>query len=60
METLAHKHKISETFEQVRRFSFEEKKASAFDEARINKLLDTILEFKKAFNDKTNKISALV
>jgi hypothetical protein len=60
METLANKHKISETFEQVRRFSFEEKKESAFDEVRINKLLDTILEFKKAFNDKTNKISALV
>lgn len=60
METLTYKSKISETFENVRKLSFEEKKESAFDEVKINKLLDTILEFKKVFNDKTNKINSLV
>ena len=60
MESLTYKSRISETFENVRRLSFEEKKESVFDETKINKLLDKILEFKKAFNDKTSKIISLV
>jgi hypothetical protein len=60
MELITYKFRISETFENVRKLSFEEKKESAFDEAKINKLLDKILEFKKVFTDKTTKINSLV
>jgi hypothetical protein len=60
MESLTNKSKISETFENVRRLSFEEKKESAFDEVKINKFLDSILKFKSVFTDKTNKINSLV
>ncbi len=60
MESLTYKTKISETFEKVRKLSFEEKKKSALDEVKINKLLDKILEFKRFFTDKTNKINSLV
>ena len=60
MESLTYKSRISETFENVRKLSFEEKKESVFDEAKINKLLDKILEFKRMFTEKTNKINSLV
>ena len=60
MKSLTYKSRISETFENVRKLSFEEKKQSAFDEVKINKLLDQILEFKRAFTDKTNNINSLV
>jgi hypothetical protein len=60
MESLTYKTRISETFEKVRKLSFEEKKNSAFDEAKINKLLDKILEFKRLFIDKTIKINSIV
>jgi hypothetical protein len=61
MDGLTHKSKISQTFENVREFSFKEKKeASVYDEAKINKLLDRILEFKKAFAEKTDKINTLI
>lgn len=42
MKSLTYKSRISETFENVRKLSFEEKKQSAFDEVKINKLLDKI------------------
>ncbi len=38
----------------------EKKKESAFDEVKINKFLDKILEFKRRFINKTNKINVLV
>ena len=60
METLTYKTRIAETFEVVRKLSFEEKQESVFDEVKINKFLDTILEFKKRFADKTNVVNALV
>lgn len=60
MEAITYKSRISETFENVRKLSFEEKKESAFDEIKINKLLDKILEFKRVFTDKTNKINSIV
>lgn len=60
MKYTEYKPQIAETFEKVRAFSFEEKKESVFDETRINKLLDKILEFKKNFTVKTNKINSLV
>ncbi|MDI9319081.1 MAG: hypothetical protein QM530_01285 [Phycisphaerales bacterium] len=60
MESITYKSRISETFENVRKLSFEEKKESSFDEIKVNKLLDEILEFKKVFTDKTNKINSIV
>lgn len=60
MDCLSYKPQIADTFEKVRAFSFEEKKESAFDEHKINRLLDKILELKKKFTDKTNKINSVV
>ena len=61
MDSLTYKSKISQTFENVREFSFKEKReASVYDEAKINILLDKILEFKKVFGDKTDKINGLI
>ena len=60
MDCLEYKPQIADTFEKVRALSFEEKKESVFDEPKINRLLDKILEFKKTFTDKTNKINFLV
>jgi hypothetical protein len=60
MDCLEYKPKIADTFEKVRIFSFTEKKESAFDEARINNLLDKILDFKNKLTEKTNKINSLV
>jgi hypothetical protein len=60
MDCLEYKPQIAETFEKVRAFSFKEKKEAVFNETKINKLLDKILEFKRTFTDKTNKINSLV
>jgi hypothetical protein len=60
MDCVLHKPKITEAFNAVRNFSFEEKKEAIFDEAKINKLLDAILDFKKVFTTKTEKINDLV
>lgn len=60
MEDLTHKSQIVETFERVRALSFQEKKKAVFDEVKINKFLDTILEFKRIFTAKTVKINALI
>jgi len=60
MDCLTYKPQITDTFEQVRSLSFEEKKESLFDEKKINSLLDKILDFKKVLISKTNKINSLV
>ncbi len=60
MDCLEYKPQIADTFEKVRALSFKEKKESVFDEPKINKLLDKILDFKKKFTDKANKINSLV
>lgn len=60
MKSLTYKATITETFESVRKLSFEEKKESAFIEGKINKLFDKILDFKRDFTNKTNKINLLV
>ena len=60
MDCLSYKPQIADTFEKVRALSFEEKKEAVLDEQKINSLLDKILEFKKKFSDKTNKINSLV
>lgn len=60
MDYLEHKPQIAETFDKVRKLSFEEKKEALFEESKINKLLDTILEFKKVYTTKTAKIESLI
>jgi hypothetical protein len=60
MDSLVHKPEISETFEKVRKLSFEEKKQAVYDEVKINRFLDKILEFKKTFEDKTNRINHVI
>ncbi|TAH00697.1 MAG: hypothetical protein EAZ15_08560 [Sphingobacteriales bacterium] len=52
--------KISETFESVREFSFQEKQESVFEEIILDKFLDKILEFKNIVSKKTEKINSLV
>lgn len=60
MNFLDYKPEISATFQQVRRFSFDEKQEASLDNDRINKFLDSILEFKRVFSAKTSKINSLV
>ncbi len=59
MECLSFKSQISDTFSSVRNFSFEEKKASLYDEEKINALLDAILDFKDKFQKKTERINEI-
>lgn len=58
MECLTAKEKINETFNQVRENSFEEK-IHLTEEARINKFLDNILDFRKLLSGKVEKIGDL-
>jgi hypothetical protein len=60
MNSLTYKPAILEAFENVRNFSFEEKKEAAFDEKKINNLLDSILDFKQSLTRKTDKIENLI
>ena len=60
MDDVTCKSKISATFESVQKFSFEEKQNASFDEAKINKFLDTILKFKQVLSTKIEKINTLV
>lgn len=60
MDCSIDKPKILETFENVRRLSFEEKKEAVWNEERINTFLDKILEFKTLFINKVNKINAVI
>ena len=45
MNSLGYKPKIDGTLEEVRAFSFKEKKESLFDESKTDKLLDNFLPF---------------
>jgi hypothetical protein len=58
MEDLTFKSQIADTFSRVRNFSFEEKKVF-LNEEKVNALLDTILEFKRVFNKKTESINSI-
>ncbi|MCS3797848.1 hypothetical protein [Niastella sp. OAS944] len=60
MNCLTHNLGLSETFENVRKLSFEEKKEAVLDEVKINAFLDKILEFKSLFVTKANNINTLV
>ncbi|WP_315821468.1 hypothetical protein [Paraflavitalea speifideaquila] len=60
MDSLAYKPKILETLKNVQKLSFAEKKEAILDEGKINAFLDKVLEFKKAFAEKTNKLNSLI
>ena len=60
MDFLTNTPIISETFETVRKFSFEEKKEAAYDESKVNEFLDKVLEFKISMATKTDKINSLI
>jgi hypothetical protein len=54
MDSITYKPQILETFENVRNFSFEEKKEAVMDETKMNKFLDRIIDFKKSLKIKTD------
>ena len=60
MEGLTYKPQILETFQQVRNFSFEEKRESVIDEIKMNKFLDRIIDFKQSLKTKTDKIEEII
>jgi hypothetical protein len=60
MEGLTYKTQILETFQQVRNFSFEEKRESVIDEIKMNKFLDSIIDFKQSLKLKTDKIEEII
>lgn len=60
MESLTSRKKIEQTYDLVSNMSYQTKKEDIYSEESINVFLDTILEFKKGINDKTNRINHLV
>jgi hypothetical protein len=60
MEGPTYKPQILETFQQVRNFSFEEKKEAVIDEIKMNKFLDSIIDFKQSLKIKTDKIEEII
>lgn len=61
MECLSAKSEISDTFQRVRDFSFQEKKeAFLYEEEKTNEFLGTILAFKNNLVIKTNRINFLL
>ena len=60
MDCITYKPQILETFQNVRNLSFEEKKEAAFDEKKINNLLDKILDFKQYLTTKTDKLEEVI
>ena len=51
--------KINQTFNEVRKVSFLEKKEASMSEESINAFLDKIIEFKKLLQEKTKKIELI-
>jgi hypothetical protein len=60
MEGLTYKPQILETFQQVRNFSFEEKREAVIDEIKMNKFLDSIIDFKQSLKIKTDKMEEII
>jgi hypothetical protein len=60
MEGLTYKPQILETFQQVRNFSFEEKRESVIDEIKMNKFLNRIIDFKQSLKIKTDKMEEII
>jgi hypothetical protein len=59
MNTIASQPQIKETVDTARFLSFEEKREAYFNESKLNRFLDQILEFKKLIALKTTKIEEL-
>lgn len=59
MECTFQKSKIVDTYENIRSFSYIEKKSSFLDEHKINALLDAIIDFKKILTEKTDKLQLI-
>ena len=55
MECLSHKEEITNTFTNVRSFSYQEK-VNVLDEEKVDLLLDTIIEFKEMLVNKSSRI----
>lgn len=55
IESVTYKPQILETFENLRNFSFEDKKEAVMDETKMNKFLDRIIGFKKSLMIKTEE-----
>ena len=60
MEVPTYKPQILETFQQVRNFSFEEKREAVIDEIKMNKFLNRIIDFKQSLKIKTDKIEEII
>lgn len=60
MNSAAFKPQLIETFQNVRRFSFEVKQEAVLDEKKINHFLDKLLDFQKALTDKSLRIEILI
>ena len=60
MEVPTYKPQILETFQQVRNFSFEEKREAVIDEIKMNKFLDSIIDFKQSLKIKSDKIEEII
>lgn len=59
MESIADKSLVRDTYNNIRDFSYTEKKYPRFTEAKINFFLDAILDFKKELKEKTEEIFEL-
>lgn len=57
MDCGTQKSEIKDTFQEVRNFSFAEKKATSFDENGINAFLDAIIDFKVALKVKSERVN---
>lgn len=60
MKCLSAKSEISDTFYNVREFSFHEKRESLYDEEKVNTFLDAIIELKNSLDKKNNTINDLI
>lgn len=58
-DILLHKNKIDKTYNDVREFSFDEKRAPLMNEKKINLLLDSINNLKKKLSEKTVRLKNL-
>jgi uncharacterized protein YkvS len=59
MEATLQKAKIVDAYENVRSFSYSEKKSPFLDDKKINAFLDAIIDFKKTLKAKTEKLNEL-
>lgn len=60
MNTITNQPQIKETVDSARFLSFEEKKEAYCNESKTNQLLDQILELKRLYVQKTERIEILI